>query len=231
MHRHDDSSVLQRKFIIDPSAILQTCHKNCMYKSTDKSYQEASTQCQESSHSCADEQTQVSRSNESKDTQTTTSPVAQPTASPSKKYVFVNPYALIDRVTQGEDFLHFLGKQNGQLGSIYTHFLKSLQNYTDQFLLSLRREHSLYGIYRRDMIWYITQLQESMNDIRTKVTVLQQANKNFALFQKHFHKISQSKCPLEEILAKHDRYRQDALDRSQSGAVRFRRSSRTRFDS
>ena len=223
MNRHEDASlfsVLQRKSIIDPRAILKTCHKNCMYKTADKSFQEVSTQCQESSHSCADEQTQVSRSNESKDTQTSPT-VAQPTVAPSRKYAFVNPYALIDRVNQGEDFLHFLCKQNSQLGSIFTHFLKSLQNYADQFLLSLRREHSLYGTYRRDMIWYITQLQESMNDIRTKVTVLQQANKNFGLFQKHFHKISQSKCPLEDILSKHDRYRQDALDRSQSGTVRF----------
>jgi len=49
-------------------------------------------------------------------------------------------------------------------------------------------------------------LQEHMNELRTKVNILQEANKNFALFQKHFHKIIQSKSQLEDLLNKHEKY-------------------------
>jgi hypothetical protein len=49
-------------------------------------------------------------------------------------------------------------------------------------------------------------LQEHINNLRTKVTILQEANKNFVLFQKHFHKIIQCKSPLEDLLTKHEKY-------------------------
>jgi hypothetical protein len=136
------SSLLLRKSIIDPRVI----HPNCMYK-TEKLFNEVSTQ--------------VSQSNESKDTQTCyISLPNQREIIPSKseyrtsrnKYLFINPYAIIDRVNQGEEFLKFLSKQNSKLDLIYTNFLKNLQKYTDHFLLSLQQEHGLYGIYRRDMI-------------------------------------------------------------------------------
>ncbi|CAF1156559.1 unnamed protein product [Rotaria sordida] len=203
-------SLLLRKSIIDPRTILKTCHKNCMYQTkndvTEKSFNEVSTQCQNSINTCTDEQTQISQSNESKDTQTCY--IYSPTfiknhrsiiSSKHKhqistnKYMFINPYAIIDRVNQGEQFLKFLYKQNQKLDLIYTNFLKNLQKYTDNFLLSLQQEHCLYGIYRRDMIRYMIILQEHINELRTKLNILQEANKNFALFQKHFHKIIQIK--------------------------------------
>ena len=151
-------SLLVRKSIIDPGVILKTCHKNCMYK-TEKSFIEVSTQCQNSINTCTDEQTQVSQSNESKDTQTCFIKNHRPLI-PSKqehqtsinKYVFINPYAIIDRVDQGEKFLKFLYKQNLKLDLIYSTFLKNLQKYNDHFLLSLQQEHCLYGTYRRDTI-------------------------------------------------------------------------------
>lgn len=146
------SSLLLRKSIIDPRGLLQTSHKNCMYKS-DKSFHEVSTQCQTS----ADEQTQVSQSNQSKDTQTCS---VYPSVSvkhhrriiPSNDRLFINPYSIVDRANQGEEFLKFLQKQNLKLDFLYTSFLKNLQKYTDQFLLALQQEHCLYGICRRDMI-------------------------------------------------------------------------------
>jgi len=132
-----------------------------MYK-TEKSFNEISTQCQNLS---TDEQIQVSQSNESKDTQTCYiySPVSIKNyrqiipsnceySISTNKYLFINPYSIIDRVNQGEEFLKFLYKQNFKLDLIYTNFLKNLQKYTDNFLLSLQQEHCLYGIYRRDMI-------------------------------------------------------------------------------
>ncbi len=136
-----------------------------MYKS-EKLFNEVSTQCQNSTNSCTDEQTQVSQSNESKNTQTCYiySPISiknhRQMNSSSKyeyqtstnKYIFINPYSIIDRVNQGEEFLKFLYKQNLKLDLIYTNFIKNLQKYTDHFLLSLQQEHCLYGIYRRDMI-------------------------------------------------------------------------------
>jgi hypothetical protein len=160
------TSLLRRKSIIDPHTILKTCHKNCMYSKTEKSFNEVSTQCQNSINTCTDEQTQVTQSNESKDTQTCY--VCSPTSikhhrqiisskhthqNSTNKYIFINPYAMIDRVNQGEQFLKFLYKQNQKLDLIYTNFVKTLQKYTDHFLLSLQQEHCLYGIYRRDMIW------------------------------------------------------------------------------
>ena len=60
-------------------------------------------------------------------------------------------------------------------------------------------------------------LQEHMNELRTKTNILQEANKNFALFQKHFHKIIQSKLELETFLNKHDKYQRQNFDQKQSG--------------
>jgi hypothetical protein len=142
-------SLLSRKSIIDPRVILKTCHKNCMYK-TDKSFNEVSTQCHSSVNTSTDEQTQVSQSNESKDTQTCH--VYSPVSIKNHKYIFINPHSIIDRVNQGEQFLKFFYKQNLKLDLIYTTFIKNLQKYTDHFLLSLQQEHCLYGIYRRDII-------------------------------------------------------------------------------
>ncbi|CAF4439731.1 unnamed protein product [Rotaria sp. Silwood2] len=203
-------SLLLRKSIIDPGTILKTCHKNCMYQKKnaiiEKSFHEVSTQCQNSINTYTDEQTQVSQSNESKDTQTCYiySPALNKNHQsmissknkhqmPTNKYMFINPYAIIDRVNQGEQFLKFLYKQNRKLDLIYTNFLKNLQKYTDNFLLSLQQEHCLYGIYRRDMIRYMIILQEHINELRTRLNILQEANKNFVLFRKHFHKIIQIK--------------------------------------
>jgi hypothetical protein len=133
-----------------------------MYKTKneriEKTFNEISTQCQSS---YTDEQTQVSQSNESKDTQTcyvypknhrqiiSSKREYQPS---TNKYIFINPHAIIDRINQGEEFLKFLYKQNLKLDLIYSTFLKNLLKYTDNFLLSLQQKHCLYGIYRRDMI-------------------------------------------------------------------------------
>ena len=116
---------------------------------TEKSFHEVSTQCQQSLSQCADEQTQVSQSNESKDTQTCYVYSSKSVKTPRR---MIYPYSIIDRVNQGEEFLNFLSKQNRKLDSIYTKFLKHLQKYTDRFLLSLEQEHGLYGTYREDMI-------------------------------------------------------------------------------
>jgi hypothetical protein len=166
MISHNDSSLfslLSRKSIIDPRLILKTYHKNCMYK-TEKSFNEVSTQCQNSINTCTDEQTQVSQSNESKDTQTCyvypskhrqiilSKHKQQQQQQSTNKYIFINPYSIIDRVNQGEQFLKFLYKQNLKLDLIYTSFIKNLQKYTNNLLLSLQQEHCLYGIYRKDMI-------------------------------------------------------------------------------
>ncbi|CAF3324564.1 unnamed protein product [Rotaria socialis] len=216
-------SLLIRKSIIDPRTILKTCHKNCMYNTKN----EISTQCQNSMNTCTDEQTQVSQSNESKDTQTCY--VCSPNlikkhrsmilSKEKHKYILINPYAIIDRVYQGEQCLRFLYKQNRKLDLIYTNFLKDLQKYTDNFLLPLQQEHCLYGIYRRDMIRYMIILQEHINELRTKLNILQEANKNFALFQKHFHKIVQSKSDLENLLHKHDKHIKQHFDRS--GPIKY----------
>ncbi|CAF3327394.1 unnamed protein product [Rotaria socialis] len=216
-------SLLIRKSIIDPRTILKTCHKNCMYNTKN----EISTQCQNSMNTCTDEQTQVSQSNESKDTQTCY--VCSPNlikkhrsmvlSKEKHKYILINPYAIIDRVYQGEQCLRFLYKQNRKLDLIYTNFLKDLQKYTDNFLLPLQQEHCLYGIYRRDMIRYMIILQEHINELRTKLNILQEANKNFALFQKHFHKIVQSKSDLENLLHKHDKHIKQNFDRS--GPIKY----------
>ena len=150
-----DLSVLLPRLNIDPRTILATCHKNCMYTKAEskeeKSFQEASTQ---SMHIFNDEETQVSQMNESKDTQTS-SVTSRVRCSPSKKYTFTNPYAILERVHQGEQFLKFLQKQNLKLDLIYTNFLQHLQKYADQFLLSLQQEHGLYSVYRRDLIWSV----------------------------------------------------------------------------
>ena len=167
-------------------------------------------------HLASDEQIQVSQVNESKDTQTSASSAKLHGTAP-KKYTFTNPYAILERAYQGEQFLKFLQKQNLKLDLIYTNFLQHLQKYADQFLLSLQDEHGLYSIYRRDLIWYITLLQESINDQRTKVKVFQEANKNFALFGKHFHQITRCKYPLEEFL---DKGRQQNSDSDHSGRWR-----------
>ena len=125
------------------------------------SCQEVSTQSQPSPTTYTDEQTQVSHSNQSKDTQTCS---IDPSVSIKQSHrrinpstimtdhFFINPYSIIDRVNQGEEFLKFLSKQNLKLDVIYTNFLKHLQKYTDEFLLALQHEHGIYGIYRRDMI-------------------------------------------------------------------------------
>ncbi len=131
-----------------------------MYK-IEKSFNEVSTQCQNSSNISTDEQIQVTQLNESKDTQTCyiyspnhreIIPSKYEYEIPKNRYIFINPYSIIDRVNQGEEFLKFLSKQNLKLDLIYTKFLKNLQKYTDNFLISLHQEHCLYGIYRRDMI-------------------------------------------------------------------------------
>ena len=118
-----------------------------MNNTEEKSLQDVSTQSVQSS---IDAQIQVSLLNESKDTQTHAK-IDLPSA--KNQYQFVNPYALIDRVHQGKDFLKFLHKQNLKLDVIYTNFLQQLQKYADDFLLSLQREHALYGSYRHDLIW------------------------------------------------------------------------------
>lgn len=53
---------------------------------------------------------------------------------------------------------------------------------------------------------YILILQEYINDLRTKLNIFQQGNKNFLLFQKHFHKISDNKTSLENFLNKYKKY-------------------------
>lgn len=125
-----------------------------MYKN-EKSFNEVSTQYEDASNVCTDEQTQILQLNESKDTQTYSihSPISIKNSRIStNKYTFVNPYSILDRVNQGEEFLKFLSKQNFKLDLIYTNFLKQLQKYTDNFLHSLQNQHGLYGIYRRDLI-------------------------------------------------------------------------------
>ncbi|UJR08904.1 hypothetical protein I4U23_013158 [Adineta vaga] len=235
MISNNESSLLSRKTIVDPHLILQTYHKNCMYKikteSIEKTFCEVSTQCENSLDHChIDEQTQVSQSNESKDTQTSylysRIPVKNHLHSLSsksalqhqttRKHTFINPYALIDRVNQGEDFLKFLYKQNSELNLIYTTFLKHLLKYTNTFLLSLQQKHSLYDIYRQDMIRYVIILQEHINELRTKVNILREANKNFALFRKHFHKTTRYKSELEDLLIKHDKHQKRISDQSES---------------
>lgn len=52
---------------------------------------------------------------------------------------------------------------------------------------------------------YLLILQDQINDLRTKVNILQESNKNFALFQKHFHKLIQNKSPLEDLLTRHQK--------------------------
>lgn len=163
-------SLLVRKSVIDSDIILNSYHKNCMYKkktdSAELSYNEVSIQCQQDSTiTCTDEQTQVSPSNECRDTQTcysyspfittnhqSISSFQQPYPAITKRCVFINPYAIIDRVNQGEQFLKFLYKQNRKLDFIYSRFLKHLQKYVDNFLFPLQQQHGLYGSYRQDMI-------------------------------------------------------------------------------
>jgi hypothetical protein len=60
-------------------------------------------------------------------------------------------------------------------------------------------------------------LQEHINEHRIKVNILQEANKNFGLFLKYFHKITQSKSELEDLLNKHDKYQKRAFDQNQPG--------------
>jgi hypothetical protein len=60
-------------------------------------------------------------------------------------------------------------------------------------------------------------LQEHINELRTKVNILQEANKNFNLFQKHFHKIIQSKTQLEDLLNKHQKYFKEVFYQKESG--------------
>ncbi|CAF0772238.1 unnamed protein product [Adineta ricciae] len=230
MHESSFFSSLSRKAIIDPNLILQTYHKNCMYKATvdltEKAFNEVSIQCPNSlDNNYIDEQTQVSRSNESKESQTSdvNSPISIRNQQQSetqhvkvklKKYVLINPYAMIDRADQGEQFLKFLYEQNAELITVYTSFLKHLLRYTDQFLLSLQQKHGLYGVYRQDMMRYVISLQEQISELRAKVNILREANKTLASFRKHFYKITRSKCELENALNK---YQKRSSDHSQSG--------------
>ena len=116
---------------------------------TEKSLNEVSTQCQNSLNNSIDEQSQLSQS---KHTQTN-SPISSIKNPQQYKYRFINPYSIIDRVNQGEQFIKFLYKQNLQLHFIYSTFIQNLQKYSDHFFLSLQQQHhSLYGIYRRDLI-------------------------------------------------------------------------------
>jgi hypothetical protein len=66
-------------------------------------------------------------------------------------------------------------------------------------------------------------LQEHINELRTKVNILQEANKNFLLFQKHFHKIIQSKCELEDLLSKQDKYLKQSFDQKEPGMQKTNR--------
>ena len=60
-------------------------------------------------------------------------------------------------------------------------------------------------------------LQDNINALRTKVSILQEANKNAALFQKHFHKITQSKSDLEDLLNKHEKHANQGFYQKESG--------------
>ena len=60
-------------------------------------------------------------------------------------------------------------------------------------------------------------LQDNINELRVKVNILQEANKNAALFQKHFHKITQSKSDLEDLLNKHEKYAKQGFYQKESG--------------
>jgi hypothetical protein len=71
----------------------------------------------------------------------------------------------------------------------------------------------MYIFIRRYMII----LQDHLNELRTKVNILQEANKKFALFQKHFRKISQSKSELEDLLTKHDKYLKHVFHHNEPG--------------
>ena len=49
-------------------------------------------------------------------------------------------------------------------------------------------------------------LQEHINELRIKLNIFQEGNKKLILFQKHFHKIIQSKSQLEDLLNKHEKH-------------------------
>ncbi|CAF1372699.1 unnamed protein product [Adineta steineri] len=59
-------------------------------------------------------------------------------------------------------------------------------------------------------------LQEHINELQMKVNILQEANKNFALFLKHFHKMTQNKSQLEDLLNKHEKYQKRPHDQNES---------------
>lgn len=146
-------SLLSRKSMIDPQSILKISHRNRFYKCSN----EVSTQ---SIPLTNDEQTQISNSNQSKDLQ----------ISPNK-FHFVNPFALIDRVEHGEIFLKFVHKQNSKIDAIFSQFLQSLQKTADDFLLALQQENSLYGIYRRDLIWFLFDFSSKKTIVESKCFV------------------------------------------------------------
>ena len=62
-------------------------------------------------------------------------------------------------------------------------------------------------------------LQDQLNELRIKLNILQEANKNFVLFQKHFHKMTQSKSQLEHLLIKHHKYLKQLFHHNQSGTI------------
>ena len=61
-------------------------------------------------------------------------------------------------------------------------------------------------------------LQEQISELQAKVNILREANKTLASFRKHFHKITRSKCELENVLIK---YQKRSSDHSQSGMNYF----------
>ncbi|CAF0744260.1 unnamed protein product [Didymodactylos carnosus] len=137
--------------------------------------------------------------------------------SQEKIQILIDPYALLDRTDQGLNFLKFLYKQNLKLDYIYSIFLENLQKYTDNFLYSLQYEHCLYSNYRKDIIWYMTLLQEKINNLFVKIRILRQCNKNFLNFQKYFTEISRTKSKqnLKTLLKKHDKYiKQDLINKN-----------------
>ena len=112
-------SLWLRKSNIDPRRILKISHKNCIYKTKtetiEKSFNEVSIQCQNSIKICTDGQAQVSKTNETKDTEicyiylpdliknprSLLSPKHEYQSS-KDKYELVNPYVIVDRINQGK---------------------------------------------------------------------------------------------------------------------------------
>lgn len=59
--------------------------------------------------------------------------------------------------------------------------------------------------------------------------ILQESNKNFALFEKHFHKLMQSKSPLEDLLIRHEKHSKRIYHQNESGMLSQLLIQRYRF--